>query len=81
MNMGETICLCGFLGLTALVFLRLMSVERETVVLRAEIGARQAACEERRRRLQEARSQAAHIRSVSDVELVDGTEPDEPPGS
>jgi hypothetical protein len=72
MNMGETIGLCGFLGLTALIFLRLMSVERESAVLRAEIKARQTARQERRRRLGAARSHAEHIRSVSDVELVDG---------
>ncbi len=70
MNMGETIGLCGFLGLAALIFLRLLSVERETVVLRAEIAAREAAREERRGRLREARSHADHVRSVSDVELV-----------
>ena len=72
MNIGETIGLCGFLGLTALIFLRLMSVERESVVLRAEIKARHTARAERRRRLREARTHAEHIRNVSDVELVDG---------
>ncbi len=68
--MGETIGLCGFLGLAALVFLRLLSVERETAILRAAIAAQEAAREERRLHLREARSQADHIRDVSDVELV-----------
>lgn len=72
MDMGETIGLCGFFGLTALIFLRLMSVEREAAVLRAEIETRQMARAEARKRLREARSQAEHIRSVSDVELVNG---------
>lgn len=72
MDMGETIGLCGFLGLTALTFLRLLSVGRESAVIRAEAEVRHAAGEEERRRRRKARGEADHIRSVSDVELVSG---------